>query len=65
MTTITCDRCGVKTQNEMGRDPRGTFTLETMVGIRTDEEREIIIEADLCRVCHDALGNWLKSAPLP
>jgi len=60
MTTITCDRCGRQYQKDKG------YWLETTdLDTGVPDEHEIIIEADLCQGCHEALVNWLKAAPLP
>jgi hypothetical protein len=52
MTTITCDRCG-----QYLNDPT---TLDLLRGKRTDEEREIVGEFDLCRDCEAQLLEWLR-----
>lgn len=57
MIVITCDRC-----QQPVTDPT---TVDICRGRRTDEERELIAEVDLCRACEGEILKALGMDPYP
>ena len=49
----TCEACGKEAER------RQSYVVEVTRGFRTDEEREVVLERDLCDTCYETLRESL------